>query len=143
MKKQLLLTAALFTGLCFATVARAETPVTASPAAAPAAAAPANSQNTKMKDCAAQYHQQNLPKSQYHTFMSTCLKKGSSAGTTPAAASAPIAAPVPSASGVTKTSTSAPETTQQDKMKSCNAQAKSQSLTGADRKSFMKTCLSK
>jgi psiF repeat-containing protein len=32
--------------------------------------------------------------------------------------------------------------TQQDKMKTCNAQAKTQSLSGDARKSFMKTCLS-
>jgi hypothetical protein len=31
---------------------------------------------------------------------------------------------------------------QQDKMKSCNADAKTQSLSGDARKSFMKTCLS-
>src|ERR1700726_793016 len=31
---------------------------------------------------------------------------------------------------------------QQDKMKSCNAQAKTQSLSGDAQKSFMKTCLS-
>ena len=31
---------------------------------------------------------------------------------------------------------------QQDKMKSCNSQAKTQSLSGDARKSFMKTCLS-
>jgi hypothetical protein len=31
---------------------------------------------------------------------------------------------------------------QQDKMKTCNAQAKEQTLSGAARKSFMKTCLS-
>ena len=34
------------------------------------------------------------------------------------------------------------ENTQQDKMKDCNAQAKTQSLSGDARKSFMKTCLS-
>jgi hypothetical protein len=33
-------------------------------------------------------------------------------------------------------------TAQQDKMKDCNAQAKEQHLAGADRKGFMKTCLS-
>jgi psiF repeat len=32
--------------------------------------------------------------------------------------------------------------TQQDKMKSCNADAKSKNLSGDDRKAFMKTCLS-
>jgi len=31
---------------------------------------------------------------------------------------------------------------QQQKMKDCNAQAKTKALTGADRKTFMKTCLS-
>jgi hypothetical protein len=34
------------------------------------------------------------------------------------------------------------QTAQQDKMKTCNAQAKTQSLSGDARKSFMKTCLS-
>jgi hypothetical protein len=34
------------------------------------------------------------------------------------------------------------QNSQQDKMKTCNAQAKEQSLGGDARKSFMKTCLS-
>jgi psiF repeat len=34
------------------------------------------------------------------------------------------------------------ENTQQEKMKTCNAQAKTQSLAGDARKTFMKTCLS-
>ena len=34
------------------------------------------------------------------------------------------------------------DNTQQDKMKTCNAQAKDQSLSGDARKSFMKSCLS-
>lgn len=34
------------------------------------------------------------------------------------------------------------QNSQQDKMKTCNSQAKTQSLSGDDRKSFMKTCLS-
>jgi hypothetical protein len=34
------------------------------------------------------------------------------------------------------------DNSQQDKMKDCNAQAKTQSLSGDDRKTFMKTCLS-
>ena len=34
------------------------------------------------------------------------------------------------------------ENTQQAKMKSCNAEAKTQNLSGDARKSFMKTCLS-
>ncbi|HYL03805.1 MAG TPA: PsiF family protein, partial [Steroidobacteraceae bacterium] len=35
------------------------------------------------------------------------------------------------------------ENTQQDKMTSCNAEAKAKGLSGADRKTFMKGCLSK
>ena len=34
------------------------------------------------------------------------------------------------------------ETAQQEKMKTCNADAKTQNLSGDARKSFMKTCLS-
>jgi hypothetical protein len=34
------------------------------------------------------------------------------------------------------------QNSQQDKMKTCNAQAKDQTLAGDARKSFMKTCLS-
>ena len=34
------------------------------------------------------------------------------------------------------------ENTQQDKMKTCNADAKTKNLKGDDRKAFMKTCLS-
>jgi psiF repeat-containing protein len=34
------------------------------------------------------------------------------------------------------------QNSQQDKMKTCNAQAKEQTLAGDARKSFMKTCLS-
>jgi hypothetical protein len=34
------------------------------------------------------------------------------------------------------------QNSQQDKMKTCNAQAQEQTLSGAARKSFMKTCLS-
>ncbi len=34
------------------------------------------------------------------------------------------------------------ENAQQDKMKSCNTEAKTQNLSGDARKSFMKTCLS-
>ncbi len=33
-------------------------------------------------------------------------------------------------------------TPQQEKMKTCNAEAKAKALAGADRKTFMKTCLS-
>lgn len=35
-----------------------------------------------------------------------------------------------------------PQKTQQNKMKTCNADAKTKALKGAERKGFMKTCLS-
>lgn len=38
--------------------------------------------------------------------------------------------------------TGKPLTAQQEKMKSCNAEAKTKALAGADRQAFMKTCLS-
>ena len=63
-------------------------------------------------------------------FMSTCLKGGHSAmAATPAAAGA--AAPAAMGSGMT----------QQEKMKSCNADAKGKALKGSARKTFMSSCL--
>lgn len=53
------------------------------------------------------------------TFMSSCLK-----GQSAAAAAAPTA-----------------KQTQQEKMKSCNADAKTKALKGAERKTFMSSCL--
>jgi hypothetical protein len=52
--------------------------------------------------------------------MSSCLKGESAA---PPAAAAPV------------------KQTQQEKMKSCNADAKTKALKGADRKTFMSGCL--
>ena len=42
----------------------------------------------------------------------------------------------------TSAKTGKPLTDQQQKMKDCNAEAKTKSLKGDDRKAFMKTCLS-
>ena len=49
------------------------------------------------------------------------------------------------AAAPTKTEAAAPKklTAQQEKMKFCNKKAKEQKLKGADRKTFMKTCLKK
>lgn len=62
-------------------------------------------------------------------FMSKCLKKDytlkSESARSEAKADAKPAAPA----------------TQQDKMRSCNADAKSKALKGEDRKTFMKSCL--
>jgi hypothetical protein len=42
---------------------------------------------------------------------------------------------------IAQTATSAHTNSQQEKMKTCNADATSKGLKGDDRKSFMKTCL--
>jgi|GEM_PF-2688475 hypothetical protein len=49
-----------FATFCFAGQAQASNPIA--------------TQQTLMKECAAQYHQKKLPKAQYHAFMSECLK---------------------------------------------------------------------
>ncbi len=99
-------------------------------AAAPQAstAAPAtkvhSAQQQRMVDC----NKQATGKkgAERKTFMSTCLKGGSTAAAAPATAAA--AAP-------------AAKQTQQEKMKTCNADAKTKALKGAERKTFMSSCL--
>lgn len=91
-------------------------------------AKPMSAQQTKMSACSKDAHAKGLKGDEYKSFMSTCLK-GSSA--TPAA---PVAAPTPA-------KTASAKKTQQEKMKSCNAEAKTKSLKGAERKTFMSTCL--
>lgn len=61
------------------------------------------------------------------------------ASTAAAAAPAAKAATGKPASGVHKVS--AKQAAQRQKMKDCSAQAKTKSLKGADRKTFMSTCL--
>ncbi len=95
--------------------------------------AQAGVQQDRMKDCSKQYKEQNIPKNQHRAFMSQCLKKD--AGSAAAAKSTSVPA-APAAAPVTA------KASQQNKMKECNANAKSQSLKGAARKDFMKNCLS-
>jgi hypothetical protein len=97
-----------------------------------AGTAPAKSltpQQQKMKDCNAQAT--GKKGDERKTFMSMCLKGGSTA-TAPAAAPA-VAAAAPAAP--------AKPMTQQEKMKTCNADAGSKHLAGDARKTFMSTCL--
>jgi hypothetical protein len=55
----------------------------ATTAPAKTTATPAQSaQQSKMKTCARQYHQKGIAKSQYHAFMSQCLKAKPGATTT-------------------------------------------------------------
>jgi hypothetical protein len=96
----------------------------ATPAAATATAKPHTAQQQRMINC----NKQATGKkgAERKTFMSTCLKSGGTA-----AASAPAAAAAaPSA-----------KQAQQGKMTTCNADAKSKALKGAERKAFMSTCL--
>ncbi len=79
--------------------------------AASAASAPTK-QQTKMGACSADFKATGKPGAERQAFMSECLKKDSGA-----------------------------KKPQQDKMKTCNADAKGK--MGDERKAFMKECLSK
>lgn len=114
-------------------------------AADTAGTAKENPQVNKMRTCAQEYRQRGIPKNEYRTFMSFCLKKdyvlgsyvpGTTAAPTPSAAKETAAAPAavePELTGREK---------QKNKMKTCNAEAKEQKLKGTERKEFMKACLS-
>lgn len=88
-------------------------------------AKPLTAQQEKMKSCNADAKTKALAGDARKTFMKTCLS-----GST--AAAAPAAAPVPVATA---------KQTQQEKMKTCSTDAKDKKLKGADRKTYMSTCL--
>ena len=75
-----------------------------------------NSQQEKMKECAADAKAKGVTGADRKSFMSSCL----------------------SAKGVSQEDINK----QQEKMKTCNADATSKHLKGDERKAFMKTCLS-
>lgn len=105
----------------------------------------AGSQQDKMKGC--NKEAKGMKGDERKAFMSKCLKKDyvlkgdtAAAPAAPAAkveakpaatAAAPAAAPAAAAAPVK----------QQDKMKSCNADAKTKALKGDERKKFMSACL--
>jgi hypothetical protein len=97
----------------------------ATPAATAATAKPHTAQQQRMVNC----NKQATGKkgAERKAFMSTCLKGGGAA-----AAAEPTAATaaVPSA-----------KQAQQEKMKTCSADAKTKALKGAERKTFMSGCL--
>jgi hypothetical protein len=97
--------------------------------AADAAMAAPTTQQSKMKSCNVDAKTKALKGAERKTFMKDCLS-AKPAGTMDAAATAPAAAP---ANGMTP---------QQNKMKTCNADAKTKALKGVERKAFMKDCLS-
>ena len=84
--------------------------------AAPAASPHLNSQQEKMKECAADAKAKGVTGADRKTFMSSCL----------------------SSKGMSQEDINK----QQQKMKTCNADAKTKGLSGEDRKAFMKSCLS-
>ncbi|MFI4970273.1 MAG: PsiF family protein [Lysobacterales bacterium] len=95
---------------------------------------PMTAQQEKMKNCNADAKTKALAGADRKAFMKTCLS-GSTAAAAPAAAAPAAAAPA----AATKTATA--KTTQQEKMKTCSTDAKEKKLKGADRKTFMSTCL--
>ncbi len=91
-----------------------------------AQAAHENSQQAKMTTCNADAKAKGLKGDDRKAFIKSCLsEKGATTSSGSAAA--------------------APSTTlnaQQEKMKSCNTDAKTKGLKGTERKAFMKSCLS-
>ena len=86
----------------------------------------AGPQQEKMKGCNAEA--KGMKGDERKAFMSKCLKKDYVLKADAAKAEAKPAAPVA-------------KPTQQDKMKSCNADAKTKNLKGDERKKFMSSCL--
>ena len=93
---------------------------------------PLTAQQQKMKDCNAEAKTKALKGADRKTFMKGCLSK---AGAPAAEATAPAVAPAAAAATDKKTA-------QREKMKTCNADAKTKALKGDERKTFMKECLS-
>lgn len=92
-------------------------------------------QQQKMKDCNAAAKTKELKGTERKAFMKTCL---SGEAVAPAAVESKedAAGPADAIDAVDK------KTAQKEKMKACNAEAKSKQLKGQERKDFMKACLS-
>ena len=91
------------------------------------AAKPMTTQQQRMVDC--NHQATGKTGDERKTFMSTCLKGDTASAAAPAA--------MPAAA----TTTASAGTTQQEKMKTCSADAKAKALKGAARKSYMSSCL--
>ncbi|WP_338526411.1 PsiF family protein [Pseudomonas batumici] len=111
----------------------------------------ATAQQNKMATCNADAKTQNLTGDKRQAFMSNCLKAAPAAtsampAATPAATPATTPAAMP-ATPATKPATAAVPakvlTPQQQKMKDCNAAAKTQAPKGDAHKAFMSNCLKK
>ena len=102
--------------------------------------APAFAAGEKMKGCSKEAT--GMKGDERKAFMKKCLSKdyvlkSDAAAGAPAAAAATPAKP---ATPATPAATAA-SSTQQDKMKKCNADAKTKGLKGDERKKFMSACL--
>jgi len=94
----------------------------------------AAAQQDKMKGC--NKEAAGMKGDERKAFMSKCLKKDYVLKADTAAEAKADAQPAASAAAP-----AAAPATQQDKMKSCNAEAKTKALAGDERKKFMSSCL--
>ena len=103
-------------------------------------------QRQRMKDCNAEAKTKAMVGADRKAFMKTCLS-GNEVTAEPASAKPAAAAPAtpaaaaPAAPAVAPAVAAAKPANQKEKMKACNADAKTKALKGADRKAFMSTCL--
>jgi hypothetical protein len=103
-------------------------------------------QQQKMSDCSKDAHAKNLTGDDYKTYMSTCLKAPAATAATPAAANTAAADGTKTADAAKANPDSqwvATTNPQQQKMKACATDAKAKGLKGADRRTYMSTCLKK
>ena len=103
----------------------------------------ASSQQDKMKGC--NQEAKGMKGDERKAFMSKCLKKDyvlkSAAAPAAPAADKKAAAPAADAKPAAGAAPVSAKAKQQDKMKSCNADAKAKALKGDERKKFMSSCL--
>lgn len=92
---------------------------------------PLTDQQQKMRDCSAEAKEKGLKKDDRKAYMKECLGRGKGGASSRKAAKS---ADAPTAAEEQKP-------TQKGKMKACNAEAKSKSLSGGERKAFMAECL--
>jgi hypothetical protein len=100
----------------------------------------AGAQQEKMKGC--NVEAKGMKGDERKAFMSKCLKKDYTLKAETASAAKPVAKTEGAAkSAASAEAPAAAPVKQQDKMKSCNADAKTKELKGDERKAFMKSCL--
>ncbi|MEQ1590790.1 MAG: PsiF family protein [Thiobacillaceae bacterium] len=100
-----------------------------------------SAQQSRMKTCNDDAKKQTLAGDARKSFMKSCLS-GAMADAKPAVEAKPVAAAAPAAAPTGMSKSGKPMTAQQQRMKDCNAEAKSKEMKGDPRKAFMKSCLS-